>query len=281
VQKYFLPIIFAVLISTASFPAMQALATLDVLTLEIPPGMPSHQIDFLGCSDTGSTITCSYQFSVFPDESGVSHATFGVLTCIDPNNLIILQPGQEIDLFDDQTGVGGVKANVNAMPGDPVVVDIVLDVADLSSIQIGKIAVGVKTGAGSASGLIDGPLCGVMVECTLDSECSGMSENLCEVFVCNLETNMCELGSLTTCDPQVLDTCFNNVCMPNTGECEPMFDATLDPICREEQVTGELIPTDNTALVLAGLTSMTPFMIPAIAGIAGAAVYLVKFRARD
>jgi hypothetical protein len=43
-------------------------------------------------------------------------------------------------------------------------------------------------------------------------------------------------------------------------------------------VAGELLPLDNTALVLAGLSSMTPWMIPAVAGIAGAAVYLVKYR---
>jgi hypothetical protein len=47
----------------------------------------------------------------------------------------------------------------------------------------------------------------------------------------------------------------------------------------EQQVAGELLPLDSTALLIGGLTSMSVFMIPAVAGIAGAAVYLVKFRA--
>jgi hypothetical protein len=46
-----------------------------------------------------------------------------------------------------------------------------------------------------------------------------------------------------------------------------------------QQVAGELLPLDSTALLIGGLTSMSVFMIPAVAGIAGAAVYLVKYRA--
>jgi hypothetical protein len=46
-------------------------------------------------------------------------------------------------------------------------------------------------------------------------------------------------------------------------------------------VAGQLLPLDSTALLIGGLTSMSVFMIPAVAGLAGAAVYLVKFRARD
>jgi len=44
------------------------------------------------------------------------------------------------------------------------------------------------------------------------------------------------------------------------------------------QVAGELLPLDSTALMIAGLTSMSVWMIPAVAGLAGAGVYLVKFR---
>jgi hypothetical protein len=43
-------------------------------------------------------------------------------------------------------------------------------------------------------------------------------------------------------------------------------------------VAGELLPLDSTALLIGGLSSMSVFMIPAVAGIAGAAVYLVKHR---
>ena len=45
------------------------------------------------------------------------------------------------------------------------------------------------------------------------------------------------------------------------------------------QVAGELLPLDSTTLLIGGLSSMSVFMIPAVAGLAGAGVYLVKFRA--
>ncbi len=44
-------------------------------------------------------------------------------------------------------------------------------------------------------------------------------------------------------------------------------------------VAGELLPLDSTALFLAGIQSMTVWMIPTILGLAGAGVYLVKYRA--
>jgi len=53
-------------------------------------------------------------------------------------------------------------------------------------------------------------------------------------------------------------------------------------VCEQQQTTsvaGELLPLDSSALVIGGLSSMSAFMIPAVAGIAGAAVYLIKFRA--
>jgi len=49
----------------------------------------------------------------------------------------------------------------------------------------------------------------------------------------------------------------------------------------QQQVAGELLPLDSTALFLAGVQSMTVWMIPTVIGLAGVGVYLVKFRARD
>jgi hypothetical protein len=59
------------------------------------------------------------------------------------------------------------------------------------------------------------------------------------------------------------------VCDPNTGQCLPEVD---------EQVAGELLPLDSSALMIAGLTSMTVWMIPAVAGLAGAGIYFIKTR---
>jgi len=46
----------------------------------------------------------------------------------------------------------------------------------------------------------------------------------------------------------------------------------------ETRVAGELLPLDSSALMIAGLTSMSVWMIPAVLGLAGVGVYLVKFR---
>ena len=46
----------------------------------------------------------------------------------------------------------------------------------------------------------------------------------------------------------------------------------------DKPVAGELLPLDSSALVIAGLSSAT-WMIPAVAGIAGAGIYLIRFRA--
>jgi len=43
-------------------------------------------------------------------------------------------------------------------------------------------------------------------------------------------------------------------------------------------VAGDLLSVDSSALVVAGLTSSAVWMIPTVAGIAGAGIYLVKFR---
>jgi len=47
----------------------------------------------------------------------------------------------------------------------------------------------------------------------------------------------------------------------------------------EKPVAGELLSLDSSSLVVAGLTSSAVWMIPTVAGIAGAGLYLVKLRA--
>jgi len=62
------------------------------------------------------------------------------------------------------------------------------------------------------------------------------------------------------------------VCNEDTGECDPENGNGA------QNVAGELLPLDNTSLFLAGIQSMTVWMIPTVLGLAGAGVYLVKFR---
>jgi len=73
----------------------------------------------------------------------------------------------------------------------------------------------------------------------------------------------------------ILDVDNNSIIIQ--GETVPGLDAIAFE--DEQQVAGELLPLDNTSLVIAGLTSMSMWMIPTVLGLAGVGVYLVKFRA--
>ena len=66
--------------------------------------------------------------------------------------------------------------------------------------------------------------------------------------------------------------------------CQSDLDCSPGNVCMEEAcepappVAGELLPIDSSALMIAGLTSMTVWMVPTVLGLAGVGVYLVKFR---
>jgi len=60
------------------------------------------------------------------------------------------------------------------------------------------------------------------------------------------------------------------------GEIRGQITCGLAPT--DTQVAGELLPLDTSALMIAGLTSMSVWMIPTVLGLAGVGVYLVKFR---
>jgi len=72
--------------------------------------------------------------------------------------------------------------------------------------------------------------------------------------------------------------CGDGVCDPAT---EDQFTCSID--CglppTDPQVAGELLSPDTSALMIAGLTSMSVWMVPTVLGLAGAGVYLVKLRA--
>jgi len=87
-------------------------------------------------------------------------------------------------------------------------------------------------------------------------------------------TNVCAAGA---CDTFVVFCTDNDICTIDSCDPDLGCQAEPNPVC-EEPVAGELLPLDNSALMIAGLTSMTAWMIPAVAGLAGAGVYLVKFR---
>ena len=94
--------------------------------------------------------------------------------------------------------------------------------------------------------------------------------------VCPSECADLALEKVYEVDPFCLEVEFDDICQEElelfTADCLATASANL---C----VAGELLPLDSTALLIGGLTSMSAWMIPAVAGLAGAGIYLVKFRA--
>ena len=99
------------------------------------------------------------------------------------------------------------------------------------------------------------------------------------LFLVPAGTNLAFAGA--NCEGQ----CQNDFesCSAAPEVCRQTFEECiiLCPVAIPTPVAGELIPLDSTALLIGGLSSMSVFMIPAVAGIAGAAVYLVKFRKQN
>jgi len=56
------------------------------------------------------------------------------------------------------------------------------------------------------------------------------------------------------------------------------FDNWFQITAKEQVVGGEFLPIDSTALMLAGLQTSAIWMLPVLAGVAGAGFYLIKFR---
>ena len=117
------------------------------------------------------------------------------------------------------------------------------------------------------------PVAGNSHECTSNLDCD--DNNVCTGDICNPDTLFCEHQSLPCLNDQDICTDFAG-CDPTLG-CQFEFDPTNDLTCQE--VAGELLPMNTSALMIAGLTSMSVWMIPTVLGLAGAGVYLVKFRA--
>ncbi len=70
-------------------------------------------------------------------------------------------------------------------------------------------------------------------------------------------------------------------CLPGNIDTIAIIDGINNNVCtfqNQRIVAGELLSLDTSALMIAGLTSMTVWMVPAIAGLTGVGVYLVKFR---
>jgi hypothetical protein len=103
-------------------------------------------------------------------------------------------------------------------------------------------------------------------------------------------TGECYLGPLPNGQFEIYELSQNGFalvdshCLPGDIDTIAIIDGVNTNHCtfqNQRIVAGELLPLDSTALLLAGIQSMTVWMVPTVLGLAGAGVYLVKFRARD
>jgi len=104
-------------------------------------------------------------------------------------------------------------------------------------------------------------------------DCPDLDGDLCTISFCI--NGFCLNDAAEAACPENPDICLDAVCNPASGQCEDI--PSNDPVC-QPPVAGQLLPLDSSALMIAGLTSITVWMIPTVLGLAGAGVYLVKFR---
>jgi len=111
--------------------------------------------------------------------------------------------------------------------------------------------------------------------------------------------NASSIGTTSLVAPDPENSCGNDpeVCLVDPKSSSEMFElgpgahsitmmtnATVFPgagyfkVVSHFPVAGELLPLDSSALVIGGLASSAVWMIPSVAGVLGAGVYLVKFR---
>jgi len=107
-------------------------------------------------------------------------------------------------------------------------------------------------------------------ECQNDEDCD-IFDSICGDFGC-VEGNCEQLTSLICIDE---DICTDFVgCDPVEG-CVFEFDPTNDPTCREE-VGGELLPVDTTALLVAGVQANALWLIPVIVAAIGIGIVIAR-----
>ena len=164
------------------------------------------------------------------------------------------------------------------------------------------------------AGLGNQAFAGPSFDCTIDPTMQELqldaleeSGDIVTTISCNLE--IMDMANENTCNLNIVsfndeigrdtDTRVFNMIVTNDGDiseehCTVTFTPKADDLfplpseifdqvtielwINERAVAGELVALDSSTLVVAGLTSSVMWMIPAIAGIAGAGIYLVKLR---
>ncbi|MDH3677793.1 MAG: hypothetical protein OEQ12_05770 [Nitrosopumilus sp.] len=304
-KNYFLPIIFALLISSVSYPAMQAFAGANAIT---PPGFyGSDQFGFIFLFDpSGPTITPIGHYGDIDSGSTEIECTLDGVDCFShsradfltiekfaPSIPVVLGPpvnttGPYNALEFVEPTLYGIRHPFNGGPA----LDTLNPFTGISS-PIGPTGTD-RPMAGLAYDRINGIMYAVD---------GGGDEGPANLYTINLDNGQAtpvgntgvtlgslefgpdgvlygggdgnDQGNIYSINPNTAETTF----VISSGQPAVTGLTLVEGIILDSQVAGELLSLDSTALVIAGLTSMSMWMIPTVAGLAGAGVYLVKFRA--
>jgi len=317
VRKYFVPVLFAVLISSVSFPAMQAFAGIPVDTMYGSTGNSLPNIGAIVTIDQGNgdqTFIGDPTLSeVLPglafDWSGKLYAVNNSPGSVNPSTLIEVDPitGALLNTIGVVTDQAGAQLKISDLAVRPDTDELygVTSSSGNNQDNLYKIdkntAVATLIGAGPGSFLSiafapDGTL-----YMTNQNGCISNDDFLREI---NPDTAgvISTIALSSDIDADALGVRSDGTIFASTGNAcgDPTSIWTINPVNgnvnfvgsglngisdiaffpapKDQQVAGQLLPLDNTALFLAGIQSMTVWMIPTLLGLPGAGLYLVKFR---
>jgi len=244
VRKYFIPIIFALLISSVSLPSMQVyaggLVETNVETYFVAQNCADTKFNFVSMA---GGLQSAFGF-YFPSQIST-----------DPNA--------------DRQGF------IDEVMNDPFTTQLFTEFADVPGATVN-----IALTPGTEIGFWLNP------ENTLSDY-----QNNPGTYKINGGAQIDPFFSVATANPNNFDqlksfigggvTIFNWEDWEDGGDQDfndIVFNIECELLEESPIVAGELLPLNTSALMIAGLTSMTVWMVPAIAGLAGAGVYLVKFR---
>jgi len=306
VKKYFIPILFAALISTVSLPLMQTYAQTPGAMYGSAgnQGTDPGSIFFVSQTDGSQTfigdptVTGGLSGIAFDDQQRLwgSNVFVGSTTShlleINPNDGSLISDvgpttlgGQDRKIFDmafsdDLKQLYGVSWDFN---GTIELVTIDRNTGNLASIGILPFNTHhIGFGPDGTLYMVDRSISGDLF--TLDPTNANVLTQVARSV--NIELDALGVRSDGTIfvagtpffggDGKDIWTIGTDGTMTSVGNgLRQVADLAFAP---DAQVAGQLLPLDSTALFLAGIQSMTVWMIPTVLGLAGAGVYLVKFR---
>jgi len=249
VKKYLIPILFATLISTVSLPSMQAYAGNNCFT-----GPTTLNVLLDGsCMIAGDKIFENWELVTQSGTYDLSNVDV-IPVNDDPNNPGLRYVTNNLSVAIDELISWQMQYDVSTISGDPLIKDYSLELIEFSPDSVGLSPI----------------ISEVMVPSDTFSIAVNPSQLEVEAFFEPTNSIKVSLGVVVVGD-------FD----PNSLQEFVALYSQVPPTPPEPEtrVAGELLPLDNSALMIAGLASMSVWMVPTVLGLAGVGVYLVKSRA--